>query len=83
MTQETIHPTNGECVAAGAEFARNNGEEAWNALCDSWGMDRNDSKREEIFVAGLAMGFVECLKIVRDTFADEDGLESEEAEQST
>jgi hypothetical protein len=29
------------------------------------------------------MGFVECLKIVRDTFADEDGLESEEAEQST
>ncbi len=74
MSDEGTPLTNGMCIAAGAEFARNNGETAWNALCDSWGMDRNDSKREEIFVAGLAMGFAECLKVVRDTFADEGDL---------
>ena len=31
------------------------------------------------FVAGLAMGFVECLKITRDTFADEgDEMDAEQ-----
>jgi len=59
--------TNAECVDLGKHFAETHGDDAWNALCDSWGMDRNYSQRvKAIFIAGLAMGFVEALKSVRD-----------------
>lgn len=65
--------TNGECVRAGKEYAAKHGREAWENLCQAWGMDPTYSIRvREIFVAGLAMGFVEALKMVRDAGGDDD-----------
>lgn len=58
--------TNGECVEAGKQFAKLHGDEAWRNLCQAWEMDEIHPRVKEIFVAGLAMGFVEALKTVRD-----------------
>lgn len=65
--------SNAECVEAGREFATKHGEEAWINLCAAWGMDATYSHRVKVtFLAGLAMGFVEALKMVRD--ASEESL---------
>ncbi len=58
--------TNGDCVQAGKIFADTHGDEAWRRLCEAWCMSDNAPKKE-VFLAGLAMGFVEALKTVRDS----------------
>lgn len=59
--------TNAECVEASKEFAAKYGEEAWIKLCEAWEVDSTYSPRvKEFFIAGMAIGFVEALKMVRD-----------------
>lgn len=59
--------SNADCVAAGKLFADQHGEEAWRNLCEAWHMPQTFRREKETFLAGLAMGFVEALKIVRDS----------------
>lgn len=61
--------TNGNCVQAGKLWVDKHGVECWINLCIAWNMPQTlkHEKSKDIFLAGLAMGFVECLKFVRDT----------------
>jgi hypothetical protein len=63
-----IDMTNPDTIEAGKQYARDHGRQAWVNLCEAWGMDQDYSQRvKDIFLAGLAMGFVEGLRAMRDT----------------
>lgn len=62
---------NRECVQAGKEFAKLHGDEAWAKLKEAWGITSVKPGVREVFIAGLSMGFVEALKMVRDAAATE------------
>jgi hypothetical protein len=56
-----------EIDQAAIKWAERAGEDAWKKLCKKLPLPETFRREKETFLAGLAIGFASCLRIVRDT----------------